>query len=314
MIADIVKNNAALYIAAQKILEKTDRRKVRQIKSYNEEQRKEYLSKQYKEHVGRRLDWNNLQRYTEKMQWAKLYDNPDIKSTLSDKFAVREWVKQKIGGEYLIPLIGVWNTPDEIDYGQLPDRFVLKTNNGTGTNFIIENKNNMNIHVMNARLHRWITVEKHYLTGLELHYSKIRPCILAEKYIEHKGTDLQDYKFLCFDGSVYYCWVDVGRYHNHKRNIYDLEWNLQPWNQYTYGNSDEVIEKPENFEEMIRIAECLSQGFTHVRVDLYNVKGKIYFGEMTFTNGSGFEVIEPDEYDFALGRLWHLPMDMRKEK
>ena len=148
---------------------------------------------------------------------------------------------------------------------------------------------------------------RHYF--FELHYSEIKPRIIAEEYIDSGKYELQDYKFLCFDGKPYYCWVDIDRYSNHKRNVYDMDWILQPWNQWTYGNSLVTIPVPKNYEVMKDIATKLSAGLSHVRVDLYNVAGKIYFGEMTFTNGGGFEKITPPEYDVCNAWLPSLSRD-----
>lgn len=264
------------------------------------------ISKQYKQRIGHDIDWNNLTTYTEKMQWAKLYDNDPRKSELTDKYKVREWVEQKIGREYLIGLLGVWDSFDEIDFSKLPDRFVLKTNHGSGTNLIVKDKCSLNLRNARQKFKDWLDTDFGY-KSLELHYSAITPKIIAEEYIETELGELQDYKFLCFDGQPYFCWVDMGRYSNHTRNVYNLEWELQPWNQETYPHYDKPIEKPENFEKMVEIAKVLAQDFAHVRVDLYNVDGRIYFGEMTFTNGGGFDRILPEEYDKALGDLWTLP-------
>ena len=140
-----------------------------------------------------------------------------------------------------------------------------------------------------------------------MQYRDISPLIIAEKLIQDDTDhELRDYKLLCFDGIPYYCWVDCDRYTNHTRNVDDMEWNLMAWTQGNYHNSVETIKKPDNYDAMINIAKKLSQGFGHVRVDLYNVNGKIYFGEMTFTNGSGFEKL-PDEVNIELGSLWKLP-------
>lgn len=269
------------------------------------------ISKIYKKRIGKNINWNNPTTYTEKMQWEKLYDNNPLKVELSDKYLVREWVKEKIGEKYLIDIYGVWDSFSEIDFKKLPKSFVLKTNHGSGTIYIVKDKNKIDYNEVKNLFDDWMQMDYAFCTGFELHYSKIRRRIIAEKYIETDNDDLQDYKFLCFDGKPYFCWVDVGRFSNHKRNVYDLDWNLQKWNQSEYGNTDETIPKPNNFSEMIKIAGKLCQGFSHVRVDLYNVKGKIYFGEMTFTNGSGFDKIVPDEYDLILGNMWKL--DMRKE-
>ena len=141
------------------------------------------------------------------------------------------------------------------------------------------------------------------MSGLELHYGLIEPCILIEQYVETANEDLQDYKFLCFDGEPKYCWVDIGRFSEHQRVVYDMNWNKQSWNQYRYKPYEGEIEKPQNFEKMIELARTLAQGFNHVRVDFYNVDGKIYFGEMTFTNGSGKELIYPDSANRMLVNL-----------
>ena len=122
--------------------------------------------------------------------------------------------------------------------------------------------------------------------------------------METERGELQDYKFLCFDGEPQFCWVDLGRFSDHTRTVFDMQWNLQPWTQANYGISKEPIPKPKNFEKMVELARVLAQGFSHVRVDLYNVDGTIYFGEMTFTNGSGLDPIVPDEYDLVLGQYW----------
>lgn len=274
-------------------------------------ERMKYDASLYEMRIGKSLDWSNLETYTEKMQWAKLFDKDERKVTLSDKYAVRSWVEAKIGSEYLIPLVGKWDSYKEINFSELPEQFVMKTNHGSGDAVIVRDKKNMSF-ADKIAMRRKIQEALHRDYGArfcEWHYSKIKPCIIAEQYVESGETDLQDYKFLCFDGEPYFCWVDVGRYTDHKRNIYDLNWQLQDWNQRNYGNAHSELKKPQNFEKMVEIARVLSQGFSHVRVDLYNVGGKIYFGEMTFTNGSGFEEITPNSADLMLGRLWNLPME-----
>ena len=260
----------------------------------------------YKKHIGRNLDWSHITYYTEKMQWSKFYDHREEKSLLSDKYLVREWVKEKIGEEYLIPLLGVWDKFSDIDFTFLPNQFVIKTNHGSGSVMIVKDKNSFNITEAKKCFDDWMSIDYAYATGFELHYSKIKRQIIVEKYLETDLGELQDYKFLCFNGKPYYCWVDLGRFGKHTRNVYDLNWELQPWNQYTYKNAINPIPKPKNFDKMIEIVNNLCQDFSHVRVDLYNVDGNIYFGEMTFTNGCGFDKIVPDEYDYKLGDLWDI--------
>lgn len=301
-----------LYLYAKGIVKRKEQEE--QESKYHrmtDAERMKYDASLYEMRIGKSLDWSNLETYTEKMQWAKLFDKDERKVTLSDKYAVRSWVEAKIGSEYLIPLVGKWDSYKEINFSELPEQFVMKTNHGSGDAVIVRDKKNMSF-ADKIAMRRKIQEALHRDYGArfcEWHYSKIKPCIIAEQYVESGETDLQDYKFLCFDGEPYFCWVDVGRYTDHKRNVYNLNWQLQGWNQRNYGNAHSELKKPQNFEKMVEIARVLSQGFSHVRVDLYNVGGKIYFGEMTFTNGSGFEEITPNSADLMLGRLWNLPME-----
>ena len=290
-----------LHLRRRKIISIIKKRKKLDKSAYANE-----VAKQYEKRIGHALNWNSLETYTEKMQWAKLYDNDPRKSVLTDKYAVRSWVQKKIGESYLIKLIGVWDDFNEIDFSNLPDRFVLKTNHGSGTNVIVRDKKKLNLKYTNCKFKDWLATDFGY-KSFELHYSNIKPKIIAEEYVETEYGELTDYKFLCFDGKPYFCWVDMGRFSNHTRNVYNMEWELQPWNQETYKHYDGTIEKPKNFEKMVEIAEVLSKDFFHVRVDLYNVNGRIYFGEMTFANGGGFDRIFPAEYDKMLGDLWKLP-------
>lgn len=267
---------------------------------------KKILEEDYFSRIGHKLDWDNLKNYTEKMQWEKIYNIDPRKTILSDKFLVREWIKQKIGGEYLIPILGVWNSFDEIDFDMLPDRFVLKTNHGSGTNLIVKDKIRMDKEIARLMFNDWMKMDFAFVDSVQLHYSGIHRKIIAEKYLETDLGELQDYKFLCFNGKPYFCWVDLGRFSKHTRTVFNMKWEIQPWTQANYGVAEFEIPKPPNFEEMIEIASILSKSFTHVRVDLYNIFGKVYFGEMTFTNGSGLDPIVPEEYDSVLGKLWNI--------
>jgi len=295
-----------LYRIYRYIIKKINLKKYEKYSKYDYEQMEEKLSEMYYTHQNKRLNWNNLETYTEKMQWAKLYDNDSLKEKLSDKYKVRSWVSNKIGDEYLIPLLGVWEKFNDIDFNSLPNKFVLKTNHGTKTNLIVENKNKLNKRKAKKLFDYWMKVNYGYRFGFQLHYSNIKPLIIAEKFVQDKNGELNDYRFMCFDGTPYYCLVDDGTHKNHKRNIYNMKWELQSWNQGGFKNTAQPMKKPINYNNMVLIAKQLSENFPHVRVDLYNVDGKIYFGEMTFTNSSGFQKIEPIEYDYLLGELWEL--------
>lgn len=290
--------------------EKKYKARVKAFYSMSKEELLEYNAKLYEEKVLFPLNYNNLKTYTEKMQWAKIFDLDERKVLCSDKYAVRNWVAERIGEEYLIPLLGVWKEYSEINFSELPNQFVLKTNKGSGDVCIVRDKKNLKLSEK-LRIKRIINssmLVDYSINLCEMHYSKIEPRIIAESFIDSGDTDLPDYKFLCFNGIPFFVWIDIGRYTNHKRNVYDMNWNLQSWNQRNYGNTETVIPKPKNFEKMVEIVKILSKGFHHVRVDLYNVNGKIYFGEMTFTNGSGFEPIIPREADKMLGDLWELQL------
>lgn len=272
----------------------------------------EKIKEQYKAKTGRVPDLDHPKRYTEKIQWRKLYDNNHMYSILADKYAVREWVKKKIGEEYLIPLLGVWDRAEDIDFDQLPDSFVLKTNNAYNTNIIVRNKEDINKRLIIEQLNHWLAFPFWAELG-EFHYKDIPPKIIAEKFMQCEGTDdLTDYKFLCFHGKPYCCTVELDRFHGHKQLVYDADWKPHGWRINHFAASSDSIEKPAQYEKMLAMVKTLCEGFSHVRVDLYLIQQKIYFGEMTFTPGSGYVSIVPDEYDFILGEQWIIEQNQLK--
>lgn len=258
----------------------------------------------YKDKIGHTFNLRNPRSYNEKIQWLKLYDSTPLKTRLADKFLVREWVKGKIGEEYLIPLLGVWESFDQVDFARLPEKFVLKANHGSGWNIRVTDKRSFNVSDARNRFHKWMNTDFAFIAGFELHYKDIRPRIIAEQYLGN--GDLPDYKVMCFNGRPHYVWVDSGRYSDHKRDVFDLEWNLQPFTIH-HPNSETAPERPQNLSLMIKLAEILCEGFSHVRVDFYEMDGKVYFGEMTFTSESGIEKFSSEEYDLLLGNLIRLP-------
>lgn len=289
-------------------------KRIKKMEVISEKEYNKLIEEEYLKVLGHSLNWNNLQTYTEKMQWEKIYDKNPMKSVLADKYSVREWVENRIGNDYLIPLLGHWERFDDIDFSLLPTQFVLKTNHGTGTNLIVKDKQKLNIRRTRRMFNDWMKIDYAFTNSLQLHYRDIPRKIIAEKYLETELGELQDYKFLCFDGVPYFCWVDLGRFSKHTRTVFNMKWELQPWTQAKYGIANHDIPKPKNFDKMIEIATILSEGFSHVRVDLYNVDGKIYFGEMTFTNGSGLDPIIPEEFDKVLGDYWKLPINVEEKQ
>lgn len=280
-------------------------------KHMSDHDRETQVARLYHKKTGKILDWNRLSTYREKMQWAKLYDRDPRKTLYSDKLAVREWIAQEIGEEHLIPLLGTWERAQDIDFSTLPQSFVLKTNHYTGNTIIVQNRDALTESAKHRIRYRLNMALKRDLSlrSYEMHYHDIQPKIFSEALLESDPAQLPDYKFMCFDGIPHFCWLDFNRFSQHSRCVFDMDWNLQPWT-ISKPLHTPVPEKPENFAQMAAIAAKLSSGFSHVRVDLYNAHGKIYFGEMTFTGGSGFTAYEP-EPDAYLGELWHLDMSSK---
>lgn len=260
----------------------------------------------YYKFTKRKLDLHNPQTFNDKIQWSKLYDSTPIKTRLADKYAVREWVKEKIGEEYLIPLLGVYDRFEDINFNTLPDRFVIKCNHGSGYNIIVKDKKQLDLKRTQKQLNQWMHENFAFKGGFELHYLPIKPKIIIEKYMEDETGELRDYKFFCFNGKPEFVWVDSQRYVHHKRNLYDLNWNLLPFKFNVFDNFPS-IPKPACLPQLIDLAGVLSTDFNMVRVDFYVIDNHIFFGEFTFTSGSGLEYIAPDSFENHLSTLYKLP-------
>ena len=202
----------------------------------------------------------------------------------------------------------MYNSAEEIDFDILPQQFVLKCNHGSAYNIIVKDKNTIDKEEICKKLNNWLREDFVFKNGIELHYERIKPCIIAEEYMIHEGMDdLPDYKFFCFGGKVFCSFTidNIKEKHTEGRlGIFDKEYNLLPYHRADFTPITEQLEKPVNYDKMVELAELLAEGFSHVRVDFYNINGKIYFGEMTFTTGSGRGFFEPDEFDYILGEQW----------
>lgn len=269
-----------------------------------------FLKIQFKRTIGKKLDLKNPKSFNEKVQWLKVYDRKSIYTKLADKYEVREYIKEKIGEEYLIPLIGVWDNFDQINFSELPNKFVLKSTHDSGGVNICKDKENFDIsksrEFFEKRLKR-----NYYYHGREWPYKNIKPRIICEKYIEEeKSDDLKDYKFLCFEGQVKCSFVCLNRNNKNGLNVdfYDIDWNLMPFER-KYPSSNKKIEKPKNYKKMIEIAQIIAKDIKFARIDFYEVNEKIYFGEITFYPGSGMEKFNPEEYDYLLGSWIKLPLN-----
>lgn len=262
-----------------------------------------YLKFVYRIKVNKKLDLDNPRRFNEKLQWLKLYDRRPEYTQMVDKYLVRDYIAKKIGAKYLIPLLGVWDSVEEINFSNLPMQFVLKCNHDSQGLVICKDKNKLNIELVKQKLKKALKKNFYYLTK-EWPYKNVKPKIIAEKYMEDDSGELKDYKVLCFNGEPKIIEVHRGRFEgNHTEDNYDIEWNKTEINQKKSGlpTSDEKEEKPEVLPEMLSLSKKLAYGISHVRIDWYIVKNKLYFGEITFFDGSGFDEFEPDKWNEIMG-------------
>lgn len=269
---------------------------------------KPMLEFQYWVKLKRKLNLQNPQRYTEKIQWYKLNYRNDLMPICVDKYRVREYLASKNLDSILVQLFAAYDSPDEIDFAILPDQFILKTTNGSGTNIICKDKSELDEASVKEKVAAFFK-QSSSSAGREWAYSYVQPKIIVEQLLEDTAStdgSVNDYKFLCFNGKPEYVVLDVDRFTDHKRNIYDTQWN----DLHVSSDcpcSDKVYEKPETLDEMLRIAGILCKDFPAVRVDLYSVNGKVYFGELTFFPWSGYVQYTPDSFDFEMGKKFVLP-------
>lgn len=269
----------------------------------------EYLKRKYKSIMHKKLDLDNPKAFNEKLQWLKVNDhNPDY-TMMVDKYKVRDYIKKELGEEYLIPLLGVWDDPDDIDFDSLPNQFVLKCNHNSGLGMCIcKDKSKLDIKKVKKELRKGLK-QDYYLTGREWPYKNVPRKIIAEKYmIDNTHEELMDYKLMCFNGKVECSFVCSDRFNNDglKVTFFDKNWNVLPFERH-YPKSNKSIEKPFNYDKMIEFSEKLSQNMSFSRIDFYEIDKKLYFGEITFFPGGGFEEFNPESVDEELGKLIKLP-------
>ena len=272
-----------------------------------------YLKMLYRARFGEKLDMDNPKSFNQKIQWLKLYDRNPTYTDIVDKYEVRKYMADKIGEEYLIPILGVWDSFDEIDFDKLPDQFVLKCTHDSGGLVICKDKSKLDINAAKKSINKSLKQNFYYI-GREMPYKNIKPRIICEKYMADEAEDeLKDYKFMCFNGEVKCSFVCLNRNSACGLNVdfYDLDWQPMPFERH-YKSSGTIIPKPHNYQKMIELSELLAKEFSFVRVDLYEVNGRIYFGELTFYPGSGLEEFEPESYDYLLGSWIELPADKKE--
>lgn len=273
----------------------------------------EYLKEWFKKNTGKDLNLTAPHTFNEKIQWLKLYDSTPLKTKLADKYLVRDWIKEKIGEKYLVPVLGVYDRFSDIDFSHLPEKFVIKCNHGSGWNIIIKDKSKIDKAQIKKQINQWLKTNYAFQAGLELHYKDIKPKIIIEQYMEDENGELRDYKYTCINGKPEFIWIDSARFTQHKRNIYDLNWHQLPYKINSSYQTFPSPEKPSCLEEMTQLAEILCQGFIYARIDFYIINNQVYFGEITFTSSSGTEDISPKSFDKYLADKIVLPLRPAKK-
>jgi hypothetical protein len=270
-----------------------------------------YLKLVYRLRFGRRLNLSNPRTYNEKLQWLKLNYRVPGQSFLVDKFDVKAWVAERIGEEHVIPTLGVYDSADSVDFDALPDRFVLKCTHDSGGIVLVRDKKSADFEQIRARLRRSLQ-RNYFYGGREPQYLEIVPRVIAEPFLEDDTQgQLIDYKFFCFDGEVKALFVATDRATGHvKFDYFDADFNPLYIHQ-PYPNSAVLPEPPARFAEMFDIAQRLSAGHPHVRVDLYEVNGRVFFGELTFFHFGGMQPFHPSKWDRIWGDWLTLPAPVR---
>ena len=268
-----------------------------------------WLKVLYRAKLHRNLNLKTPVRFTEKLNWLKLHDHNPLYTRLVDKYDVKQYIKEKLGEQMVIPSYGVWEHFDDIDFDKLPNQFVLKCTHDSGRFCICRDKAVFDVEGARKKLETSLRNNFFWWTR-EWPYKSVKPRILAEKFMVDDGSDaLTDYKFFCFNGVPKMMYISKDVSADPRTDFFDMEWNHLPLRMKD-ANADIQPQKPELFEEMKDIAITLSKGIPHVRVDLYVINGNIYFGEMTFFHNSGIFSITPDEWDYKIGE-W-LDIDIYK--
>ncbi|GHH99564.1 ATP-grasp fold amidoligase family protein [Neobacillus kokaensis] len=258
------------------------------------------LKTRFKRHHHYELNLANPRTFSEKIQWTKLYGRLERFSKYADKYEVRQYVQEKIGKQYLIPFIGVYDRVDEIDWNTLPESFVMKANHAWRTNIIVKDKTKIDWKEKKLQMENWLKLNFGEKSG-QPNYYNIKPRIVIEELIKDPTGDLKDYKFFCFHGEPKFIQVDGERFNGHERDLFDLNWNKLPFRLGYNNDFKDSPSKPTGLNEMIKVAQQLSSDFPFVRVDLYYTNEHIYFGELTFTPGNGLTKFRPRKYDDLYG-------------
>lgn len=266
-----------------------------------------YLKLKFRQRTGKRLNLREPRTFNEKLQWLKLYDRKPLYSTLVDKYEAKEYVAGIIGDEYIIPTLGVWDRFDDIDFDSLPNQFVLKCTHDSGGLVIVKDKSRLDFSAAKNKIEKRMK-KNYYWHGREWVYKDVKPRIIAEQYMEDYETkELRDYKVYTFMGKAKFMMIAQDRqkgktkagYYDENFNQLNLTWG--------YPNPSTKPQKPVNYKKMFQLAEKISRDLIEARVDFYEVNNKVYWGEITFFDGSGFDLIKPEEWDYKFGSWIELP-------
>ena len=272
-----------------------------------------YLSKLYELNFGLKPNLEHPTKFSEKIQWLKLHDHNPLYTTMVDKLAVKEFVRERLGKKYVIPVIAEWDSPEQIEWEKLPNQFVLKTNHDGGGHGIVICKDKSKLSIAKAMKElNHSFYRSSYMVGREWPYKNVQKRVFAETFVNDRNGELRDYKFFCFNGKVKCFKIDYNRQIYHQANYYDTQCHLLRYGEAAYPpNFDADIHIPENIQEMISLAEKLAKDIPFVRIDFYNVDGRIYFGEITFYPAGGLSKwVGEEDVDTIWGNwLQLLPMD-----
>lgn len=268
-----------------------------------------YVERKYSKIFGEELNFAHPQNFNEKLNWLKLYDRRPEYTVLADKLLVRRHVADRIGDNYLVPVIGSWRSPNEIDFEKLPEQFVLKCTHDSASVCVCKDKEKFDKVVACRKLANSLK-KNYYWYSREWVYKYASPQIIAEEYLEDEsGKELKDYKIFCFNGEPKLIQVDFGRFTKHERNMYTPQWDIMDMTYNYPRNINYIVKKPDKLEEMLFLARKLSEGIPFVRTDFYSVYDKIFFGEMTFYPEAGFGKFYPEEWNNTLGSWIELPCE-----
>lgn len=273
---------------------------------------KMYITLKYFSNFNCFPNFKNPRTYNEKLQWIKLYDRKPEYTKMVDKYEAKKYIASVVGDEYIIPTLGVWNKFDEIDFEQLPDKFVLKCTHDSGGLVICRDKNSLDYKSAKKIISKSLK-QNYFWIGREWPYKNVKPRIIAEPYLEDdRSPYLTDYKFFCFNGEPKIMYLSKDKADDPRTDFFDMEFNHLPLHMRD-RNADTTPKKPDCFEKMKELSKKLSKNNIHIRVDFYEVNGAIYVGELTFFHCGGFMKIYPNEWNLILGNWINLPIE-QKEK